>query len=316
MASLKDIRRRIASVKNTQQITKAMKLVAAAKLRRAQEAIASARPFAAKLEELTNRVLGEILEPAAGLDGERRDAFLAGLHPLLRNPAIGPGEKRKVALVVVASDRGLCGAYNTNILRYSMKRLRELKSDANNEVSLFFVGRRANDFFTKRGHAGHWFSETWTGRFTTTKADAVAKHLTEKFLEGEFHSVEVCFTQFKSALSQVVGTKKILPLVVDQTAVAAQAAPADHFVAPFIYEPKQRQLLGELLPKQVRTQFYRVLADSLASEFGARMTSMDNATRNAGKMISTLTLESNRVRQASITKELMEIVGGAEALKG
>lgn len=307
MATLKDIRRRIVSVKNTQQITKAMKVVAASKLRRAQQAIAGARPFAEKLQEMSGRILAELSQ--SGKD-------LTKIHPLLRQSFVGTvDEKKKTALLVVSADRGLCGAYNSNLLKFAWKRFNEMKSDINTDIELYFVGRRASDFFSKRGFKGHLFDDAWTGRFSTLKSDKVAKLFTDKFLAGEVHEVEVIYTEFRSALVQTLSKKVVLPLSVDNETKDTAFNP-DAVLSPYIYEPEKEKLLAALLPKQVQTQFYRILADSLASELGARMTAMDNATRNAGKMISSLTLQANRVRQASITTELMEIIGGAEALKG
>lgn len=311
MASLKDIRRQIASVKNTQQITKAMKLVAASKLRRAQMAIQGARPFANKLEELTGRLIADLTLASKITDPVKQQEFLKDLHPLLQNRLKNDdNEKIKVALLVVTSDRGLCGAYNSNAIKAAWKLYNELLTDVKYEVQVYFVGKRGFDFFGKRGVRGTFFDDIWLGKFSTVKSDKVANLLTGKFLAAEVDKVEVVYTEFRSAISQVVTLKQLLPL-----SVSIDTAKADESSAPYIYEPSRAQLLNELLPKQVQTQFYRVMADSLASELGARMTAMDNATSNAGDMISNLTLIANRVRQAAITKELMEIIGGAEALK-
>lgn len=320
MASLKDIRRRIASVKNTQQITKAMKMVAASKLRRAQQAITGARPFAEKLEEITSRLLSEIAASATGADSQSKVELLKKLHPLLRSDTAAEGEVKKVGLLVVASDRGLCGAYNSAVLKYALKKKQSLEQEPGVKVDLYFVGRRANDFFTKRGMPGHFFNTVWAGRFTTQKSDELARFFVGEFLGGKLDRVEVCFTEFKSAILQTPTNKTLLPLSIEidtettPTAAVGTANTTDG--VGFIYKPEKEKLLDKLLPKQVQTQLYRCLADSLASEFGARMTSMDNATRNAAEMISSLTLQANRVRQAAITTELMEIIGGAEALKG
>jgi F-type H+-transporting ATPase subunit gamma len=317
MASLKDIRRRIGSVKSTQQITKAMKLVAASRLRRAQMAITGARPYAEKLEETTGRIVTEITSGYSNLEPAKKQALVKKLHPLLRSEAPaevdvdGEQPKPHVALIVITSDRGLCGAYNTNAIKNGYRRYQELA--ATNKVSLFFVGRRGYDFFRKRGLPGHYFEDFWQGSFSTRKSDVVADMFIEKFLAGEFDCVEACFTRFRSAIAQFVEHRQILPIALN---VAEGSEDAAALATPFIYEPEKKKILGSLLPKQVRTQFYRVCADSLASEFGSRMTAMDNATRNASEMISKLTLQANRVRQASITNELMEIIGGAEAIKG
>lgn len=315
MASLKDIRRRITSVKNTQQITKAMKMVAAAKLRRAQQASAGARPYAETLESIAKRIIAELAAASPQQEGGGAD-FLAKLHPLLRTEAPqteGEETKAKIALVVYTSDRGLCGAYNTNAIRAAYRRYKELTAEANGEApALIFVGKKGADFFAKRGATGEHLADFWQGKFTTKKSDALADMLMQKFMSGEFSRVEVVYTQFKSAISQTVQVKQVLPMKIEMANDGAQ----QEFTAPFIYEPSRQEILAALLPKQVRTEIYKMSADSLASEFGARMTSMDNATRNASEMISGLTLQANRVRQAAITKELMEIIGGAEALKG
>jgi F-type H+-transporting ATPase subunit gamma len=180
-------------------------------------------------------------------------------------------------------------------------------------LEFYFVGKRAADAFTKRGFKGEYFSDVWTGKFTTTKSDKLASLLTQKFLSGEVATVLVAHTQFKTVLSQIVSKKQLLPLEITASSTGKNE---ENVSKQFLYEPERKALLASLLPGMVRTNMYKMLADSLASEYGARMTAMDNATRNAGQMISRLTLEANRVRQASITKELMEIVGGAEALKG
>lgn len=311
MASLKDIRRRIVSVKNTQQITKAMKMVSAAKLRRAQQAISGARPFALKLEELTRRLVEEIVAAKPkGFD-------VAQIHPLLRKP---DGETKRIALIIVSSDRSLCGAYNGNAAKFGVRRYNELKQSADTEIEVFFAGKKAFDLCKRRGVNGELLANFWAGKFTTQKSDAVANQFIADFLAGKFSSVEIVHTQFQSAIAQTPAIKQVLPLALDAATTSNTAGAAGESAETplgFLYEPKDRvEILGEILPMQVRTQFYRCFADSLASEFGSRMTSMDNATRNAAGMISRLTLQANRVRQAAITTELMEIIGGAEALKG
>lgn len=311
MASLKDIRRRIGSVKNTQQITKAMKMVAAAKLRRSQELISGARPFAEKIEELSGRLLSEI-----ALQNTDEEAGLEKLHPLLKQetPASEflPGQKPKMALLVISSDKGLCGAYNTNVIKRTLSVVEDLK--VKYDIEFFYVGRKAYELLRKRGMDGKIFRDFWTGVFTNTVSARVADELILKFIEGEFERVDVVFTEFRSALSQTVQSKTILPLHGAQ--IEEKAESAEESQNEFVFKPNKQELLDSLLPAQVKTQFFRCFADSLASEFGSRMTSMDNATRNAKEMIGKLTLEANRVRQASITNELMEIVSGAEALKG
>lgn len=312
MPSLKDIRRRISSIKNTQQITKAMKLVAASRLRRAQMAIMSARPFAEKLESITDNIIAELALGAGVMDSDKKANFMSGLHPLLKPGTVEEGGRNKVAVIVISSDRGLCGAYNGAVSKFALKAVHELQANPANQVSTFFYGRKAYEFCSRRGIVGELTPNFWAGKFGPSKSDKVAARFTETFLKGEFNSIQVIFTQFKSIISQTPMMKQVLPLTLDTGKTLSQ----EPLGPPFIYEPGKEGVLAELLPTLVKTQFYRLFADSLASEFGAKMTAMDNATRNAGTMISKFTLEANRVRQASITKELMEIVGGAEALKG
>lgn len=317
MASLKDIRRRISSVKSTQQITKAMKMVAAARLRRAQETINGARPFAERIEALTQRIISDL---AVGVESSKREEFLANLHPLLAGAKPAEDEKvSRVALIVVTSDKGLCGGYNTNAIRKAVRHYEELLSEEDVKPEIYFIGKKGFEFFRKNGIEGHWFKEFWVGAFSAAKTADVANYFVNKFVSGEISRVEVCYTQFQSALTQIVSHKVLLPLGANEDKVAAvdaviNAEPVQG--AEIIYKPERRALLDKLIPKQVEMQFFRVFADSLASEFGARMTAMDSATTNAKDMIAALTLKANRVRQAAITTELMEIVSGAEALKG
>ncbi len=292
-----------------------MKLVAASRLRRAQNAIQGARPFANKLEELTGRLIGELSAGAGISDPQKLQDFMKGLHPLLQTRAkadefLTEENSTRIAMLIVTSDRGLCGAYNSSAIKASWKRYNELIAIPGNKVEVYFAGKRGHDFFAKRGVRGHFFDDVWAGKFSTFQSNKVAKLLTAKFLAAEVDQVEAVYTEFRSAILQIVNVKQLLPLAMEvKNSQSAETA-------PYIYEPSRARLLSELLPKQVETQFYRILADSLASELGARMTAMDNATRNAGDMIGALSLQANRVRQAAITTELMEIIGGAEALKG
>lgn len=316
MASLKDIRRRISSVKSTQQITKAMKMVAAARLRRAQETINGARPFAEHIEALTKRIISDL---AAGVEPGKSKEFLASLHPLLSsNREKSSEEKTRVALIVVTSDKGLCGGYNTNAIRNAVRHYEDLLSEENVKPELYFVGKKGYEFFRKNGIDGHWLKDFWIGTFSAGSTNAVAKFFVDKFIAGELSRVEICYTEFKSALTQTVKHKTLLPLGASEDAGAEEIlAAAKEDVSPeIIYKPERLKLLQKLIPKQVDMQFFKIFADSLASEFGARMTAMDSASTNAREMIASLTLEANRVRQAAITTELMEIVSGAESLKG
>ncbi len=285
-------------------------MVSAGRLRRAQQAISSARPYADKLEELCSRILNEVVQSLGPSKQANLANELAVVNPLLVNRPVV-----KATLVVVSSDRGLCGAYNANASKGAFKRYQELKQQS--EVTLLFVGKKAADFFARKGVRGELIADFWAGKFTTAKSDTVAKRLISDFLSAETDQVEIFFTEFRSALLQIPSAKKVLPFEFDRFVSSETNSTAGADAAlPFLYEPAKEKILEAVLPALVKTVAYRCFADSLASEFGSRMTAMDNATRNAGKMISSLTLEANKVRQAAITKELMEIVGGAEALKG
>lgn len=300
MASLKDIRRRIGSVKNTQQITKAMKMVSAAKLRRAQELISGARPFADKVEELSSRILSELLKTQS--DKTKL------IHPLLRQAAaVDETEKPRAYVVAISSDKGLCGAYNTNVIKLALKHVTALKET--HDVKVFCAGRKVSEALRKRGVAVEVIADFWAAPLTQSRVSKVAQPLVQDFVDKKVDRIDFVYTEFKSAISTIARTRTILPLEV-------KSSGEGEVDKDYVFKPSREELLGSLLPKQVTLQMYRCFADALASEFGARMTSMDNATKNATEMIGDLTLLANRVRQASITTELMEIVGGAEALKG
>ena len=290
MANLRAIRKRIGSVKSTQQITKAMKMVSAAKLKRAQEAIVAARPYAGKMREVVLAVAAR-----AG-----RDA-----HPLLT-----PRETKKIALLVVTSDRGLCGGFNSNLLRAANRFLREDGAKVE-EVALFTVGRKARDFFRRRQVPMRKEYLNVLGTLSYRHAEQMANDLVEGFLAEEFDEVVVAFNEFRSAISQAVRMEILFPVAFEPAGEQEAGEGID-----FLYEPSRQEILATLLPKYVESQIFRVLLESVAGEHGARMTAMDSATNNAVEMISRLTLQMNRARQAAITKELMEIIGGAEALKG
>ncbi len=317
MPNLKDIRRRIGSVKNTQQITRAMKMVAASKLRRAQMAIAGGRGYSSKLSEMSNALLSDLvkLNSAAG----SVDSQLVNLHPFYRALDTENVEKKpRIALIVVSSDRGLCGAYNTNILKLGLLRRAELMEAF--DVHLIVVGKKAKEFFARRKIETEVFDDFWTGRFDLKKAQRLSEKMVKDFMAGEIDAAEVCYTEFKSVISQRATSKRILPIQRDlsflESVSAEKAQDAQHSTAAAYIDGKKVTLLGKILPEQVRISFYSLLAECLASEFGSRMSSMDAASRNAGEVIQKLTLQANRVRQAAITTELMEIIGGAEALKG
>ncbi len=289
MASLRDMRRKIASVKSTQKITNTMKLVAAAKFRRAQSDILSLRPYAFRMHEMLSSLAMRATE---------------GVHPLLEKR-----EEKRVLLVVVTSDRGLCGAFNTNILR-RMEAFVAQKESEGKEVELLLIGRKARDYVERRKQykADKVYVNLFLKRVNYEDAAMIADYLAECFASGKYDTVYVVYNEFKSAIRQDVVVDRLLPI--EPMELREGDVPVD-----FIYEPSRDEVLKELLPLHLRTQMYRVFLESAASEHGARMTSMDNATKNAEEMIRKLTLEYNKARQASITKELLEIVAGAEALK-
>ncbi|OGW26504.1 MAG: F0F1 ATP synthase subunit gamma [Nitrospirae bacterium GWC2_57_13] len=288
MPSLRDIKRKITSVKKTQQITKAMKMVAAAKLRRAQDRVVAARPYARKM-------LAVIANLAAGVERAQ--------HPLLAKR-----EPKKVKLLVLTSDRGLCGAYNTNIVRKAVETVRQLQAEGK-EVKVNVVGRKGRDFFRKR--SGYTLGKVWSelGTIDYEKAADVGKNIVERFAAGETDEVYLLYNEFKSVMQQKVTLEKLLPVEPPDEADPFMAA------VDYLYEPSAEAILGSILPKHIEVQVYRSMLESQASEMGSRMTAMDSATRNAKDMIGRLTLKFNKQRQAAITKEISEIVGGAEAQK-
>jgi len=289
MANLRAIRKRIGSVKSTQQITRAMKVVSAVKLRRAQDGINAARPYARKMREVVQAVAGR-----AGADA----------HPLLT-----AREGKKLALLVVTSDRGLCGSFNAGLSRAVYRFLNEHR-DAYEEITLFVVGRKGRDFFRRREIPIRKEYLGVLGSVSRTHAETVAGDLARGFLDGEFDEVQIAFNEFRSAISQIVRFEKMFPIALESPAQAG----GDE--VDYLYEPSREEILAKLLPKYVETTILRVLLESVAGEHGARMTAMDSATNNSVDMIARLTLQMNRARQATITTELTEIVSGAEALKG
>ena len=290
MANLRAIRKRIGSVKSTQQITKAMKMVSAAKLKRAQDAIVAARPYARQMREVVQAVARR-----AGKDA----------HPLLLSR-----ETKKLGLLVITSDRGLCGGFNSNLLR-AVNRFLQESQGRYEEVTLFVVGRKARDFFRRRRIPLRKEYINILGSLSYSHAVQLAHDMVDGYLAGEFDEVVIAFNEFRSAISQSVRRERIFPIAIEPAEGEAPEAGID-----YLYEPSQKEILATLLPKYVETQIFRMLLESVAGEHGARMTAIDSATNNAVDMISRLTLQMNRARQASITKELMEIIGGAEALKG
>jgi len=288
MATLRDIRRRINSVKSTQQITKAMKMVAAAKLRRAQQRITEARPYARKLQE----VIGSL---ALRTDPEQ--------HPLLMRPEAG-----HKGLVIITADKGLCGAFNANILRKTSEYLRQA-GDAEVQITILVVGRKARDFLRRRHieREGEWVNIF--DQLAYEHAAEIGTRLAKGYMDGELDEADLLYNEFKSAGVQRPVTERLLPIV-PQAVEADELQPIE-----YIFEPSAEVILDDLLPRHVKIQVYRALLESAAAEQGARMTAMEAATKSAADMIERLTLVYNKARQERITKELMDIVGGAEALR-
>ena len=294
MPSLKQYRTRIASVKSTQKITSAMKMVAAAKLRRAQEKAEAARPYAERM----SRMLGSLAGSLSG--GAGAPALLAGTG------------RSEVHLVVVAtSDRGLCGAFNSSIVRGARNHVRQLLSEGK-QVRIFCVGRKGRDQLRRDFAKLIVGSMEDVGRRSLSFADAqrITDRILQMFAAGEFDVCSLFYARFKSAITQIVTRQQLIPFAIEGGAGPAASAGG----AVYEYEPDEEQILAELLPRNLSVQVFRALLENNASEQGARMTAMDNATRNAGDMIKRLTLSYNRQRQASITKELIEIISGAEAV--
>jgi len=298
MASLKDLRNRINSVKATRKITSAMKMVAAAKLRRAQEQAEAARPFAERMERML-----------ASLSGSMNLA--TGAPRLLA----GTGSDQVHLLVVATADRGLCGGFNTNIVRRARRLIDELLSQGKT-VKILCVGRKGRDQLrrTYRQYIEDTIEGIGRRNVEFVEADRIATRLSEMFDGGEFDVATIVYARFRSAISNEVTVQQIIPAPLPEAAEVVEERPTGQPPALYEYEPSEEAILAELLPRNVAIQLYRALLENAASEHGARMTAMDNATRNAGEMIDRLTLSYNRTRQAQITKELIEIISGAEAI--
>jgi F-type H+-transporting ATPase subunit gamma len=285
MATLRDIRRRIRSVQSTQKITRAMKLVAAAKLRRAQERITEARPYALKMGELLSSLVTRV-------GGEA--------HPLLARRETG---RRR--LVIITADKGLCGAFNSNILRASLQFLRETRDT---DVTLVVVGKKARDFYRRRPWSVKSEMLGFFDRLAYSHAQELAAQLMRDYLGEEVDEVYLMYNEFRSVAVQRVKREQLLP-------IAAESERGEGPATDYLYEPSPEAILASLLPRHVITQVYRTLMESVAGEHGARMTAMESATKNAKEMIDVLTIQYNKARQEKITKELLDIVGGAEALR-
>jgi len=296
MPGLKEVRIRIASVKSTQQITNAMKMVAASKLRRAQNAILKLRPYAAKLREILQNL-------SSTIDDSRENAF-SQERPL-----------EKILLVVLTSNRGLCGAFNTNVIKTTLTLLQGtyLNQYQANQVSLITIGKKGTDFFRKRKYPVMGSHDDFFDELTFEHVSELAEKLMKSFAGKEFDKIELIYHQFKNAAVQRLVTEQFLPIVSikpDKGQVVSKAE------SDYIFEPDKETIIRELIPKTLRIQLFKAVLDSFASEQGARMTAMHQATDNATNLIRELNISYNKARQNAITKELLEIVSGAEALKG
>ena len=294
MPSLQSLRRKIAAFKNTQKITKAMKMVAAAKLKRSQDRILAARPYAHKMRGVLSNLSQRVNRTS---------------HPLLQKR-----EGKKIEILVVTSDRGLCGGFNGNIVRKSAEFVRQCESQGLS-VNLSLIGRKGRDYFRRRSWT---IRQEWTGIFDKLSFEHaldIGGDLTENFVKGTFDELYVVYNEFKSAIQQRVIVEKLFPIDAATEFGASQATEGSSLGGSYLYEPDEGELLSALVPKHFQIQTYRILLESAAAEHGARMAAMDGATRNAGQLIKKVTLYYNKTRQAAITKELMDIVGGAEALQ-
>jgi F-type H+-transporting ATPase subunit gamma len=285
MANLKEIRNRITSVSSTMQITSAMKMVSAAKLKKAQDAITAMRPYAEKLTELLQNL-------SATLEGEVGGAFTA------------QREVKKVLIVAITSNRGLCGAFNTNVIKQA-----KLVADmyAGKQVDIFAIGKKGNDVLRKTNSVIE-VNNTIFDQLTFENASDIAQQLMDKFVAGDYDKIEIVYNEFKNAATQIVRTQQFLPLA---PIVGIEVVASD-----YIFEPSKEEIVLTLIPKSLKTQLYKSIRDSFAAEHGARMTAMHKATDNATELRDQLKLTYNKARQAAITNEILEIVGGAEALKG
>jgi F-type H+-transporting ATPase subunit gamma len=292
MANLKEVKGRIQSVTSTQQITKAMKMVAAAKLRRAQDRILQMRPYALKLSGIMQNI-------SSSVDEE-----------VIENPFAEVRDIKNVLLVVVSSDRGLCGAFNSNVFKYTKALIEEKYSavEASGGLYILPVGKRSRDYFVKRDYQVIEEYAELFGHLDFSSSIVASKMIQQKFMEGEFDHVEIIFNEFKNVATQILKNEQYLPIAekFDEGEVVEDN--------DYIYEPGQEFIFQEIVPKSLNIQFYKSLLESNAAENGARMTAMDKATDNAGELLKELKLTYNRTRQAAITKEILEIVGGAEAL--
>lgn len=287
MAGLKEVRNRIKSIISTQQITKAMKMVAAAKLRKAQDKIIQMRPYAQKL----NSILQNVASGNLNVDD---------------NDFVQVREERSVLLIVITSDRGLCGAFNSNVSKAALRRMNYLEEQNGSTVTILPLGKKANDFFTKRKAKKVVDFLSIFSELNFESARKVADFVMNDFRKKEFDRVEIIYNQFKNVATQILTTEQMLPI--------QQVGGEGGRTLDYIFEPSKEYIVRELIPTSLKIQLYRALLESNAAEHGARMTAMDKATENAGDLLDNLRLDYNRTRQAAITKELSEIVAGADAL--
>ncbi|MFT4521437.1 MAG: F-type H+-transporting ATPase subunit gamma [Bacteroidia bacterium] len=292
MANLKEVRNRITSTQSTQQITKAMKLVSATKLRKAQTAITKMRPYANKL----NAILVNLADSAKD-DAKLRTYFEYK-------------EAKKALVVVISSDRGLCGAFNSNIIKATKRIMTEKYGAQGTQVTLKFLGKKAYDPFKRTELSMDTAHMGLFNDLSSESAFAVGQEIINEFLEGKYDEVRIIYNEFKNAATQIVRVEKMLPVEVEHFASDSSTN------ADYIFEPTKAEIMYDLVPRAVKTQLYKAVLDSSASEHGARMVSMDKATENAGELIEKLKLKYNQARQAAITGEILEIVGGAQALEG
>ncbi|WP_395617749.1 ATP synthase F1 subunit gamma [Aquirufa sp.] len=290
MASLKEVRNRIVSVNSTQQITKAMKMVSAAKLRRAQDAIHQMRPYAKKLAEMIATVSAQ---SDAGSE----------------NPFTEVREIKNALIIVVTSDRGLCGAFNANVAKATMALVNEKYASlqASGNVEILALGKKGGEYLSRRGYKVNDAHADIFTRLNFSNVREIGEIVLNAFTEKQYDVVEVLFNFSKNVATQIIQTEQLLPLVASESGEKASSV-------DYIFEPTEEEIISELIPKSIKLSIFRALLESNSSEHGARMTAMDKATENAGELIKALKLEYNRSRQAAITKEILEIVGGAEAL--
>ncbi|MFH1001421.1 MAG: ATP synthase F1 subunit gamma [Bacteroidota bacterium] len=292
MPSLKDVRTRIDSVNSTKQITSAMKMVAASKLRKAQNAIQNMRPYANKLNEILQNLL-------AGIDSEHSSIYSESR------------ELNRVLIVVITSNRGLCGAFNSNVIKTAQRLLKTEyeQISAEGKIDILTIGKKASDFFSKKGYPHIEKHDDFFNDLNYEIVFPLAEKLMQQFVSKKYDKIVLVYNQFKNAASQILSTEQFLPILKVETKLSLKNP------TEYIFEPSKQEVVDALIPNVLKVQFYKSLLDSFAAEHGARMIAMSQATDNASEMLKTLKLQYNKARQASITAEILEIVGGAEALK-